>query len=379
MQICALCGVQITAANDSKEHIIPNSIGGVLKTTGFICNTCNSNTGEDWDAELAAQLNPLSLFFGIIRDRGTAPSQAFKTTAGEHLTLHADGKLSPAKPEFKEKEIDTGTRITLTARSMKEAKQMLAGVKRKYPQVDVEGLLANATKVSTYPEGMLHFELSFGGKKAGRSVVKTALAFAHCSGIGADCSNLAKEYLCNEEAEPCFGYYYESDLVCNRPVGVPFHCVSISGNPETGLLLGYVEYFGCQRVIVGLSDDYYKNAVSQTYAINPVSGELMDITVKIDLSKNDLLKIYNYEQSPYGEVEKAFSAVIATGQQKRSDAERERVIAHAVEHAFSNCGAAEGEIITEEHVEKITKLLAEKLTPFVLHSMKRPKRKPHNA
>jgi hypothetical protein len=368
-----LCDVPITAANDSKEHIIPNSIGGVLKTKGFICNTCNSSTGEDWDAELAAQLNPLSLFFGITRDRGTTPSQDFKTTAGEQLTLHADGKLSPANPRYKEQEVEAGTKITLSARSMKEARRMLAGVKRKFPQINLEELLANASKVSTYPEGMLGFELSLGGKKAGRSVVKTALALAHSSGIKTDCCNLAREYLRNQEAEACFGYYYESDLVANRPAGVPFHCVSVSGNPLNGLLLGYVEYFGCQRKVIWLSDTYCGDAVNKSYAINPVNGETLNLSVNLDFTKDDIVKMMNYERLPYDEMQKAFAAVIATGQQKRADAERERVIAQAVDHAFANCGAREGEIITEEHVQKMTKLLAEKLIPFLLHMMKKPK------
>ena len=75
--ICALCDMEITEKNDTKEHLIPNAIGGRKKIKGFICNSCNKASGDNWDSELAKQLNPFSLFFGITRERGEAPSQLF--------------------------------------------------------------------------------------------------------------------------------------------------------------------------------------------------------------------------------------------------------------------------------------------------------------
>ncbi|GAL13836.1 hypothetical protein JCM19233_4843 [Vibrio astriarenae] len=74
---CALCDVEITEKNDTKEHLIPNAIGGRKKVKGFICENCNNASGDDWESELAKQLNPLSLFFGISRERGEAPPQLF--------------------------------------------------------------------------------------------------------------------------------------------------------------------------------------------------------------------------------------------------------------------------------------------------------------
>ena len=47
---CFLCKVPLTSENDSKEHIIPQSIGGRKKVKGFICQDCNSTTGQEWDS-----------------------------------------------------------------------------------------------------------------------------------------------------------------------------------------------------------------------------------------------------------------------------------------------------------------------------------------
>ena len=49
---CALCGVLITEENNSKEHIIPNAIGGKKKISNFICEECNNRSGNEWESDL---------------------------------------------------------------------------------------------------------------------------------------------------------------------------------------------------------------------------------------------------------------------------------------------------------------------------------------
>ena len=66
---------------------------------------------------------------------------------------------------------------------MSEAKQMLKGVQRKYPQANLDDLLSNAQEKSSYCPDMLKFNLSFGGQNPGRSIVKSALALAVEAGI----------------------------------------------------------------------------------------------------------------------------------------------------------------------------------------------------
>lgn len=162
---CAICGVTITDANDSMEHLIPNAIGGIKKIKGFICETCNNTSGDDWDSKLAKQLNPLSLFFSISRERGNAPSQLFETTGGNKLKLNVDGSMDIEKPIYSEKLIESGTgvQIQIRARSIPEAKRMLQGVKRKYPHIDLNEHLDNAKTDSLYCPDMLKFNFHFGG------------------------------------------------------------------------------------------------------------------------------------------------------------------------------------------------------------------------
>lgn len=368
---CALCDISITIENDTKEHIIPNAIGGRKKIKGFICRACNSTSGDSWDKELAKQLNPLNLFFEIKRERGDVPSQSFETTAGDKLKLHANGSMAYEKPVFLETALDDGisTRINIQARDIKEAKNMLKGVKKKYHKFDIEDALSKLKIQSSYCSDMLRMDFSMGGTEAGRSIVKSALALAVYSDIPTESCIEATNYLNNEDSEACFGYFYESDLVKNRPQDTPIHCVSVKGCDKSNQVIAYVEYFGVQRMVLCLGTNYTGEAISNTYSINPITGEELDLKVDLNLSNNEIRRAYNYEKLPTDAMEKAFHDVIPTAIEKSYEKEQNRVVDKAVHNAFKNCGAKEGEILMPENIERIISTLMEEIEPFVLHNM----------
>ncbi len=370
---CVFCNSEITAENDSGEHIIPNAIGGRQKIKGFICRDCNSKTGLEWDADLAKQLKPLSLFFSISRDVGNTPSQVFESTTGEKLRKHWDGPLSPAEPEYQEIQTAKGVKISIKARSIKEAKHQLKGVKRKYPQMDINAALSSAKSSYDYSEDMLKFEIVIGGAKAGRSIVKSCMALAVLAGVAADLCNCALQYLLDPEGEPCFGYYYENDLVKDRPEGIVFHCASVFGNPTTKQLLGYVEYFSILRMIVCLSDNYNGVEFSKTYALNPISGQGLDLSVTLSFPQEEIQAIYDYKRIPEGALENALHKVISIGQRISYEKERNRVIKRAWEKALRQSGLKEGDEMTQQQRLQLSRIIAEEVTPFLLHSGKKLK------
>ncbi|MEB0092882.1 HNH endonuclease [Pseudomonas sp. CCI1.2] len=369
MALCALCDVEITEENDSREHIIPNSIGGRKKVKGFICNPCNNQSGGQWDTELARQLNPLSLIFHIKRERGQPPSQTFDTTSGEKLTLHHQGGMSPSKPEFKEEMRDNKTAISIIARDAEEAKRMLRGVKKKYPSADTDKFLNDAAVEYRYLDGMLKMNLEFGGPEAGRSVVKTVLALASHSGISPGICEHAISYL-RHDGVPCFGYYYERDLLINRPPNVPLHCVAISGDPETGLLLGYLEYYGIRKMVVCLSEKYSGSKIAASYSFDPTTGTEQKTDVDISLTIEEIAAAYNYEKCDSGSVVNCFHQVMPRALKASFEREQNRVISDAVNFAFKNCGAEEGQVLTDEQVRVLTGKLAEKMVPYILSQIK---------
>jgi hypothetical protein len=368
---CAICGGPLTGENESSEHAILESIGGRLKVKGFICNQCNSRAGHTWDAELATQLHPLNLLFGVDRQRGSTPGLPIVTTAGEELVIKAEGGYALGKPSYSETAGPGGVTIQITARSMREAKQMLAGVKRKFPNVDVDRILAHAQMSTSYPKGLIHHSLQIGGEVAGRSIVKSALAMAHHAGVPSDSCRDALEYLRNASESPCFGYYYATDLVTNRPAEVPLNCVSIHANPDTLLVLGYAEYFGIFRAVICLGRGYAGDRIQGCYAIDPRSGDELSLSVSLDFGEGEMASIYEYKMIPDGAMQDAFAKVMPAALRKKLQEGTDRVTREAAEYAMANCGAKPGEMLTEAHVKNLPRLMMEKLTPLMLHIMAR--------
>jgi HNH endonuclease len=296
--LCALCEATITAETDSEEHLIPNALGGRRKVSGFICRDCNSAGGESWDAELAEQLLPLCLLLDISRERGDPPTLKVVTSAGERLTIRPNGTLARSAPVFTRTPSPSGkTHYHVEARTMHEAQQILMDLKRKHPEIDVDATLAGAQMVETYPRGAVGHDLSIGGELAGRSMMKSSLAWAFANGVDWAACEGALGYLRSKDAPPCFGYYHDTDLIQGRPAGVPLHCLSVEADTATGLILGYGEYFGFHRFVCLLGEGYRGPAIRSTHAIDPRTGAGLDLHVRIPFSRSDVEDIYAYRRT----------------------------------------------------------------------------------
>ncbi len=147
---CALCGVDITAANNSREHIIQQAIGGRREVPNVLCRACNSTTGNQWDSAAAHQLHFLSLKLQIVRQDGDVPPEDFPAMDGRPVRLHPDGHLTrpPQRPVVTEQ--NGQVHIQITAPNRREAVKVLEGQKRHYPKLDVEAGLGAMVYQETY-------------------------------------------------------------------------------------------------------------------------------------------------------------------------------------------------------------------------------------
>jgi len=367
MANCIICNHSLTSQNDSAEHIIPNAIGGFRKVWGFLCNRCNNTTGHDWDAVLASQLNGLCHFFDVKRERGSIPDQTISTTAGETFRMLSQGGFALPKPTEDKTEAGGRTQYQVVARDMPEVRRILRDLQRKFPKIDVEAELTKVQARTSYPKGMVEIPCQIGGVQAGRSIVKSAVALVHDSGIPAVACDQALVYLRDQNAPACFGYYSTTDLLIERPVGVPLHCVAVSGNSTTGMLLGYVEYFGFLRAVILLSETYIGPNIENCYAIDPTTGMQFDLSVRLQFSQADMVDIFDYKHCDNEATKQAADAVFGPGMARKRQREQSHAVKEAVQYAFENCGAQPGDILTEEQLGIIAQLTSERLIPFIVN------------
>ena len=380
LQKCFLCNSNITA-NNSKEHIIPNAIGGRKKVEGFICKECNHKSGYTWDAELAEKLNPLCYLFHINRKTGKVPPVIFETTKGK-LSFNRNG-VSHAKPFFKKSHRSDGkTEINIQARTKKETKKMLIGASKKYPKIDLNKELIRLEKQkikkdyqwSYSPKFDLSYDIEY-------SSIKSILALATTTGITPELCKYAIEYLKNKNSKVCGGHYYEKDLLMNRPEKIPFHCVSIYGNPETKKLLGYIEYFGFLRFVFYLSNFYQGKKCYKTYAINPVDGKELDILIDFQLlpeiipvwhnpKKVPIVSIIKISYEIFNSHLKRASEILYTGFKAQCIREGKRVKEDIIKSSLNENGITGDKVfLTDELIGKLahsfTENYIEKALPFL--------------
>lgn len=375
MSKCLVCSTEITAANDSDEHIIPNSIGGKLVIKGFLCRKCNSETGDKWDVELSKQLNLFCLLLGgVSRDRGFTPNEVFSTLSGKEVRLANEGEMSIARPEYVSEEVDGKTHFSFTAGNMKQAQQFVKDICRKHRSLNQQELMDSLVLNKTYLGGdALVFNPKFGGENSGRSLAKTILAFAAKIGIDPFSCNKAIDYLIND-GEPCYGYYYGNDLVINRSFEKPAHCIAVHAEPKSGLVIGYLEYFGVWRVISLLSDCYDGEEIKESYYIYPEDSTSGDFEINIPLSIDVINSSYNYEEYDEAILHNAFHFFLNYCQKKDLEREKNAVITQAWNDALKKMGLKAGDELTEEQAREFSKHISNSIVPFLMNHLKNGRR-----
>lgn len=176
MTKCYLCGCELTNKNESLEHIVPNALGGKLKSKALLCKKCNNNTGN-----LEEHLcNSLVFFISALevkRERGKIPTIRKETESGRKIFL--DAGLKPRiQTEFELKNGD----INLSAPNEEKAKQIILGLKKKYPKIDMEKILCGMEVSERYLDEGVGFDISL-NKFSLRAIVKSILNYALINNI----------------------------------------------------------------------------------------------------------------------------------------------------------------------------------------------------
>lgn len=368
---CALCEKQIEISNDSREHIIPHSIGGRRKIRSFICIDCNSRSGDSWDAEIWQQFSHLAMMNGVDRERGAPPSIKIQTIDGGNYLLLPDGSMTIPNSTYRTEPSEKGLKIKITARDKPTAHKMVKQVARKNPKVDVDSFLSGMTATETPLESPVTFSAQFGGELAGRSMVKTAVALAAAAGVNPKSCDAATQYLKGDTVTPPYAFFYLRDLVANRPSTHAFNCVSVVGLPARRKLLGYVEYFSMSRIVVILSEHYDGPALNTTYAFDPASASGLDLKINLNLSDDELELI----RSNQALTDETYAAALNEGFgliYKRSQSRLiEREASNAFEHACQSMGIPKDSIIPPERAQEFSSLVANHFVSKIAHLIRR--------
>lgn len=273
-QTCFRCDAELSGDVASVEHIVPNALGGRLKSRALLCKKCNSVFGDTIDAALIKQLLPVANALDIPRERGETPPVRVTLETGEQYRRDADGNMRPYDSRPSVVEGDREVSISFAAATPAKARKHLEGLKRKYPKLDVEAVMSNVRMRTTYVNMRTIFELPpLGGAEAFRAIVKVAVSYyLH---VGGDPNHIrdAIDVVTRNALPPIerVGCLYGVDPIPDRDKQIAAHWLAVVSD-DRGILYSYVELFSAFRFVVRLAENYCGPRMCSAYGYDVCTG-----------------------------------------------------------------------------------------------------------
>ncbi len=265
---CLFCDELLTEANASREHIIPNALGGHLLTRNATCIKCNSNAGSTVDGHLSKCLGTLASLLDVPRSRGENPTVVLRdeSTGSKHV-LPLFGKASLADNLEVRKE---GNRLiaSLYAPTKEEALRIL----KKKGIKSVQDLQSEEREGGQFSLPLP--SLFYKDEEALRSVAKIALCFARHAGVNVRSSSLAAKFIRREDTQliPVGTPLVDAVSIYPLPENPLHHAVCVFKSAGSKWLLAYVTLFHAYEFAVLLDDNSEEAQVHQVHLWNAVLG-----------------------------------------------------------------------------------------------------------
>lgn len=299
MTNCYICGRALDDENQTKEHIFPNAIGGHLMSKELICKKCNSDFGDNIDTSLAEQFNMISALLNIKRDRGTPqPFKAIDSQNGTGYIVKPGGEILLQKPDIKQ----DGNHYTIKVNDKKQAHQVLNGLKRKYPEIDVDAILQDCHLGKEYMDNPLTIHFTLGGEDTFRSLCKTAINFYLYKGGNRKNIIHLIPYIQGEKnvLDIVSPFYLNSPPIPTKDKEI-LHSIIIRGDSVEKMLIAYIELFDFYKVIILLSDTYEDENVEYSYFYDVLSRKVVHREYELNILKDDV-KSSLAHNTPYAEI-----------------------------------------------------------------------------
>ena len=313
MTKCYKCLKEINKENVSVEHIIPNAVGGRLKSKELLCKTCNSDFGDKTDIYLGANI-PFTLLLNIKRDRDKPYRLNAKDQEGReyHIDFNEKtGRLEAnqrvVKPIKRKRE---DGKISIEFIGDAQAKSILKSEKKRNEKLNTKKIFDDIKWRKPRKRKFFYDEFQLEGEDASKAISKIAINFFIHSGGESNQIKKAIDYVSGKKelTKDIVFYFYPEDEknIIERGDDEVSHTLYLSGQKGV-MLFCYVDLFSIYQYIVILNDDYQGDNIKNKYSFDVIKQEEITekkkITLEIDSEswkimtkgslKNELLKRFD--------------------------------------------------------------------------------------
>lgn len=295
----------------TEDHIIPQAIGGKLKTS--LCVECHKKV-HPIDTEVSKALQKIATLLNVKRLRNeNRPFRVKQVETGIEFDIDSrEGRR--AHPEVNIQFDQNGLPIPdVRARSKEELNEILDGIRKKYGQF--------AKPVDTMSEpislGLVEYDNTIGGRFFMRSVAKSAYLFLATNfpeeKISSNVFDSVRDFLFEDRgiSLASFNFVHTRFMYDARR---PVHGIAIHFDTHRRNIVGYVQYFGTFRFSVLIASSFpWQIAIPDLkYCLNPVSGEVIPLKPIImlpDVTTEECLTPLQKTQFVYSEIEKGLKKI----------------------------------------------------------------------
>lgn len=293
-KICYMSKKKFTRENMSLEHIIPNALGGRLKSYHLINAEWNGKFGATIDAQLVKQI-PLPTLLNIKRDKGRIPKIKAETEDGIGYIIGENLEVKRRGAPPKKTILPSGLKKYEFVEGQEES--VLREIKKDHPNIEISiDELRNQIKWDNGPRSQLvYFDNHLNiitGEDAYKAICKIACNYYVFSTN--DISQIQQSVPFLEGTDKGLGkvrYYYPKNEAHKLAEGEISHLIHIVGNKKERLLYAYVELFNCHSFLVILNDDYEGKDINHTYCYDVNNNTVLDKKVNMKLTKEEIAKI----------------------------------------------------------------------------------------
>jgi len=286
---CIFCGNAISIK--SIEHIIPQNIGGKLKSGKLICRNCNSNFGATIDKTLFNLYNIIETYLFLNKNYKKDVRINVRYKEEEYILTKTGPKRKHPKVILR-----NGDKIQLEFPSEKSARKYFNKVKKKNPNIDVEELVRTAEKVRIPITEPLDFSSDASLEETWRECGKIVYEFLFYIDRSFSPSNTRfKDYvngILRLNEFPICQWFGDYDPIERKKDSI-YHFIVIEARKEEKIVIGYLEIFSCLKVILVIDDNYSGESLSKGYYqdLMKLKNEIFVPFSKIPLKKDTILEI----------------------------------------------------------------------------------------
>ena len=298
---CYFCNDELTEANRSQEHIIPDALGNNITAWNLLCRGCNNGLASQIDA---AFIHSNFYLYNLVlqaKNNSRGSDKLFGITEkGEKVKFGPDMQMDTQV----EIALPDGESICFSAppdKAEKMVRQRLSELKGKYPHWNVEEMIAKATRGQEKLTDKVFFSngdalvTEVGGPDFFRGIKKIAVNFYLSKGFARsyvqDAINQVKEGKRGIQNTQTF---YAPTITPVHELGDReiSHVIKLIGDPTAGVLYCYVELFNTNPALILLNRYYYGPPIDEQYCYDVLASRHLEKSVTLPFGNREFVLLH---------------------------------------------------------------------------------------